>query len=77
MEKNWYIFHDQPKKGTDFLLCWDKAWWKKEKAESLWIQIFESREEIIQRFPFLSGISVEEKKADSPKKNQPNQMSLF
>ncbi len=77
MEKNWYIFHDQPKKDTDFLLCWDKAGWKKEKAESLWIQIFESREEIIQRFPFLSGITIDEKKIGKDKTNQPSQMSLF
>ena len=77
MEKNWFIFHDQPKKDTDFLLCGDKAWSKKEKAESLWIKIYDSWDEIIQKFPFLWNLKAEEKKVETWKPNQPSQMSLF
>jgi NAD-dependent DNA ligase len=77
MEKNWFIFHEQPKKDTDFLLCGEKAWSKREKAETLGIKIYDSREEIVKIFPFLWNLKVEEKKVDSPKNNQPSQMSLF
>lgn len=76
MEQHWYIFHEQPKKDTEFLLCGEKAGWKREKAENLWIRIYESWDEILWVFTFLSEIK-EEKKAESPKNNQPNQMSLF
>ena len=77
MEKNGFIFHEQPKKDTDFLLCWEKAWSKKEKAETLWIQIYDSWDKIIEIFPFLGNIKVEEKKVGNWKPNQPSQMSLF
>ena len=77
MEKNWFIFHDQPKKDTDFLLCGEKAWSKREKAESLWIKIYDSRNEIVKVFPFLWNLKMEEKKAETWKPNQPSQMSLF
>ena len=77
MERNWFIFHEQPKKDTDFLLCWEKAWSKREKAESLWIRIYDSWNEIVKVFPFLWNLKIEEKKVDTPKNNQPSQMSLF
>ncbi len=77
MEKNWFIFHDQPKKDTNFLLCWEKAWSKKEKAETLGIKIYNSRNEIVKVFPFLWNLKIEEKKAETWKPNQPSQMSLF
>ena len=77
MEKNWFIFHDQPKKDTDFLLCGEKAWSKREKAETLWIKIYDSRDEIVKVFPFLWNLKVEEKKIEPQKPNQPSQMSLF
>ena len=77
MEKNGFIFHDQPKKDTDFLLCGEKAWSKREKAEALGIKIYDSRDEIVKVFPFLWNLKVEEKKVDTSKSNQPSQMSLF
>ena len=77
MEKNGFIFHEQPKKDTDFLLCGEKAWSKREKAETLGSKIYDSREEIVKVFPFLWNLKVEEKKVDTPKSNQPSQMSLF
>jgi DNA ligase (NAD+) len=77
MERNWFIFHEQPKKDTDFLLCGEKAWSKKEKAEELWIKIYNSWDEIIETFPFLWNLKVEEKKIEPQKPNQPSQMSLF
>jgi len=77
MEKNWFIFHDQPKKDTDFLLCGEKAWLKREKAENLGIKIYDSRDEIVKVFPFLWNLKIEEKKAETWKANQPSQMSLF
>ena len=77
MGKNGFIFHEQPKKDTDFLLCGEKAWSKKEKAETLGIKIYDSRDEIVRIFPFLWNLKVEEKSVDSPKNNQPSQMSLF
>ena len=77
MEKNGFIFHEQPKKDTDFLLCGEKAWSKKEKAETLGIKIYDSRDEIVKVFPFLWNLKVEEKKVEPQKPNQPSQMSLF
>ena len=77
MEKNWFVFHDQPKKDTDFLLCGEKAWSKREKAETLGIKIYDSRDEIVKTFPFLWNLKIEEKKVETWKPNQPSQMSLF
>ena len=77
MEKNGFIFHEQPKKDTDFLLCGEKAWSKREKAETLGIKIYDSRDEIVKTFPFLWNLKVEEKKVEIWKPNQPSQMSLF
>ena len=77
MEKNGFIFHEQPKKDTDFLLCGEKAWSKREKAETLGIKIYDSRDEIVKVFPFLWNLKIEEKKTEPQKPNQPSQMSLF
>lgn len=75
MEQNWFIFHEQPKKDTNFILCGEKAWNKKEKAESIWIRIYNTREEILWTFPFLWNIIEEEKIKKTKKTN--NQISLF
>ena len=77
MEKNGFIFHEQPKRDTDFLLCGEKSWSKREKAEELWVKIYDAWEEIIKSFPFLWNLKVEEKRVESQKSNQPSQMSLF
>lgn len=77
MEKNGFIFHEQPKKDTDFLLCGEKAWSKREKAEELWIKIYDSRNKITETFPFLWNLKIEEKKNENWNNNQPSQMSLF
>jgi hypothetical protein len=43
----------------------------------LGIKIYDSWEEIVKVFPFLWNLKVEEKSVDTPKTNQPSQMSLF
>ena len=77
MEKNGFIFHEHPKKDTDFLLCGEKAWSKREKAETLGIKIYDSRDEIVKVFPFLWNLKVETKKVDTSNNNPPSQISLF
>ena len=52
-----YIFHEQPGKTTDFMLIGGKAGSKKTKAQELWITLYEWRENISKKFPFLKGIS--------------------
>lgn len=39
LEKEWWVFVSSVSKNTDFLLVWEKAWSKFEKAKKLWIQI--------------------------------------
>jgi len=56
-EKNWYTFHDQPSKNTNFILIWEKPWSKKVKAEELGIKIYEWRNTINKKFPFLKLVS--------------------
>ena len=65
-----YLFHESPTKTTDFMLIGDKAWSKKTKAEELWITIYEWRETIVKKFPFLKTISKEIN-------NKPKTQSLF
>jgi hypothetical protein len=43
----------------------------------LGIKIYDSRHEIIEKFPFLWNLKIEEKKIETWKPNQPSQMSLF
>ena len=54
-----YLFHESPKKDTDFMLIGEKAGSKKAKAQELGIKIVEWRDTIIQQFPFLKDISSE------------------
>lgn len=39
LEEVWWEFVGSVSKNTDFLLAWEKAWSKLEKANSLWVQI--------------------------------------
>jgi NAD-dependent DNA ligase len=56
-QKNGYIFHESPIKTTDFILIGEKAGSKKNKAQELWITIYEWWESIIKEFPFLKTIT--------------------
>jgi len=58
-QQNGYLFHESPIKTTDFMLIGDKAGSKKDKAQELWITIYEWRETITQQFSFLKSISNE------------------
>jgi len=58
LEKEWYIFHDNPTKSTELMLIWEKAWSKKEKAVELWLTIYEGRENLIKRFPVLETLKI-------------------
>lgn len=39
LEDVWWKFVSSVSKNTDFLLAWEKAWSKLEKANSLWVQV--------------------------------------
>lgn len=39
LEKMWWNFVSNVSKNTDFLLVWEKAWSKLEKANSLWVKV--------------------------------------
>ena len=54
-----YLFHEQPLKTTDFMLIGDKAGSKKNKAQELWITIYEWWDLITKKFPFLKNIPSE------------------
>ena len=58
-QQHGYLFHESPMKTTDFMLIGDKAGNKKTKAEELWITIYEWRDTITKKFPFLKSISSE------------------
>ena len=64
-----YLFHESPKKDTDFMLIGNKAGSKKAKAEELWITIYEWRNTITKQFPFLKDIQTAS--------NKPKTQSLF
>jgi len=68
-QQNGYLFNESPTKTTDFMLIGDKAGSKKEKAQELWITIYEWWENIIKQFPFIKSISSES--------NKPKTQSLF
>jgi len=57
-----YLFHEQPLKTTDFMLIGDKAGGKKDKAEELWITIYEWWAAICKQFPFVKSISSKKEK---------------
>lgn len=59
LQQQGYLFHESPKKDTDFMLIGEKAGSKKAKAQELGIKIVEWRDTIIQQFPFLKDISSE------------------
>jgi len=44
LEKKWWRFVSSITKKTDFLLAWEKAWTKLEKAQSLWVKILNLNE---------------------------------
>ena len=44
LEKNWWEFVSSVSKNTDFLLAWEKAWSKLEKAKDLWVSILTLQE---------------------------------
>jgi DNA ligase (NAD+) len=69
-QENWYIFHEQPTKNTDFILIGEKAWSKKIKAQEIWITIYEWWNNICQKFPFL-------KEAIPNNQSKPKIQSLF
>ncbi len=73
-EKAWYEFHESLKKTTQFILCGEKAWSKKEKAIELWITIIENREEILKKFPFVKDLEEDHKEQNTTKNIQ---QSLF
>lgn len=41
LEKNWWEFVSSVSKNTDFLLAWEKAWSKLEKAKTLWVELID------------------------------------
>ncbi len=47
LEKMWWSFVSSVSKNTDFLLAWEKAWSKLEKAKSLWVEVI-SLEEFLE-----------------------------
>lgn len=73
LEKEGYIFHDNPTKSTQLMLIGEKAGSKKEKAQEFWLTIYEGWETLTQRFPVLTTL-----KSDSASQ-QPKitQTSLF
>lgn len=73
LEKEGYIFHDNPIKSTQLMLIGEKAGSKKEKAQELWITIYEGRENLIKQFPILTTIKINDI-SDKPKITQ---TSLF
>ncbi|AHB41173.1 hypothetical protein P148_SR1C00001G0378 [candidate division SR1 bacterium RAAC1_SR1_1] len=73
LEKEGYIFHDNPTKSTQLMLIGEKAGSKKEKAQEFGLTIYEGWETLTQRFPVLTTL-----KSDSASQ-QPKitQTSLF
>lgn len=59
MQKNWYLFHDSPTKATDIMLVGEDAGSKKAKAQSLWLKMYEWRDAVVKKFPFLKNILAE------------------
>ena len=58
MQKNGRTYNENPNKSTNVMLVWDKPWSKKSKAEDMSITIYDSREKIINHFPFISELSI-------------------
>jgi len=66
MEKSWYTFDSNPNKNTNYMLIWSKPWSKLTKAEELWVKIIKKRKNILENFPFLSELKIEQKKPQWP-----------
>lgn len=73
LEKEWYLFDENPTKNTTFILIWEKAGNKRKKAEDYGITIHEWRKEIVNIFPILADLPKEDPKPAS----QNLQTSLF
>ena len=73
LEKEWYIFHDNPTKSTQLMLIGEKAGSKREKAQELWIKIYEGWEILTKQFPILATIKIN----DISDKLKITQTSLF
>ena len=73
LEKEWYVFHDNPTKSTQLMLIWEKAWSKKQKAQDLEITIYEGWDMLLQKFPILATLKTNDI-SDQPKITQ---TSLF
>lgn len=71
MEKNWYRFDSSPNQKTKYMLIWENAGSKLNKAEELGLEILNSRPQITNSFPFL--LETQDKKI----KNWPAQLGLF
>ena len=50
MQEKWYIYDENPSHTTQIMFIWDKAWSKSEKAQKLWIPIFNDWNEIQKKF---------------------------
>jgi DNA ligase (NAD+) len=73
LEKEGYIFHDNPTKSTQLMLIGEKAGSKKEKAQEFWLTIYEGWETLTQRFPILATL----KNNDASQQPKITQTSLF
>lgn len=73
LEKEWYIFHDIPTKSTELMLIGEKAGSKKDKAQELWLTIYEGRETLTKQFPVLATLKTNE----TPDQPKITQTSLF
>ena len=50
LEEKWYIYDENPSHTTQIMFIWDKAWSKADKAQSLWIPIYNDWIEIQKKF---------------------------
>lgn len=62
MQKNGYFFHEHPTKTTTFILIWEDAGSKKEKAIEYGIKLYENWSTIEKTFTFLKDIPQEKTK---------------
>jgi len=76
LEDQGAIFDTNPTKKTNFMLIWDKAWNKKQKAEKLKVTCHTWRENIIKRFPEIKKLS-NQKIETNLKTKKPKMQSLF
>lgn len=77
LEEEGYEFHSHPKKTTNMMLIGEKAGSKKQKAESLGLEIFDTREKICNSFPKLRELETKVNKKDPQSGSWPIQWGLF